>query len=177
MSRYEVTHACGHAQDHSIVGTNVRNEREREAARLARLDCSACYGSRREAERLDDARAHADLNNLPPLQGSERQVEWAERIRVTGIAAIVNDVNHPPIGYNKAVRAVMTAHTAVLSGPALDQINERDRVRVIDLLIGAALRQTGAGWWIDNRAHITGSAIDVMSEDEHAEVAQLLGHP
>lgn len=177
MAIYEVAHACGHTQEHQIYGTDVHGERDREAARLARRDCSPCYAARRDAERQELTAAAVDVESLPALTGSERQVAWAEKIRTDGIARIVEEVRRAPTGYGRAVRAVTTGHRAPLFGPQLDRLAVADRDEVARLLIAAAVAQTSASWWIDNRSAIPYAAMDVMSEDGHARVATLLGHP
>ncbi len=176
MAYYEITRACGHVEDVNITGTNVHGEREQRARWLATQDCSGCYRARREDERVRVADEWLGTSTLPPLSGSERQVEWAERIRTKGIATIVGDVTDPPAGLGKSIRAVKTGHTAVAFGPALELLDEQDRAVVAHLLIDVALRQRTARWWIDNRDHITGSTIDAMTEDEHTKLARLLGH-
>lgn len=177
MSWYEITRACGHVEEIDIRGTNVHGERERQAKYLATLDCRDCYRQAKAAETRDLADSWADLAALPALVGSEKQIAWAEKIRVDGIAAIVRDVTEPPTGVNKLARAVHTGHLAVAFGPALELLDSEDRATVAHLLIGVASRHRQARWWIDSRDHITGSTIDAMSEDEHTKLALLLGHP
>ncbi|HET6212359.1 MAG TPA: hypothetical protein VFE14_05745, partial [Micromonosporaceae bacterium] len=132
MALYDVPHSCGHTQQHNITGTNVHGERERKAQWLADGTCSDCYRAEQAAKRTATAAAHIDLTNLPRLTGSERQIGWAEKIRVDGIARIVREVNDPPSGYNKAVAAVMTGHIAVLSGPALELLDAAGKAEVTE---------------------------------------------
>ena len=50
MAKYNVTHTCGHTEDHDICGTNVHGERERKAAWYATTLCSDCYKASKDAE-------------------------------------------------------------------------------------------------------------------------------
>ena len=43
MSKYTITHACGHEEVHNIVGTNVHGERDKKAEWLSTRLCYECY--------------------------------------------------------------------------------------------------------------------------------------
>lgn len=78
MAKYEITHSCGHSETVNICGTNVHGERESRAEYLASMPCRECR-NRAETER---ARVIADDAGMPRLAGTEKQVAWAERIRL-----------------------------------------------------------------------------------------------
>ena len=81
-----VTRTCGHQERVNVPSAGRR--REGLLAWHAKQPCRMC---RREAERKaraeahqvagEKARAEAAAAGLPPLEGSERQVAWAEQIR------------------------------------------------------------------------------------------------
>ncbi len=82
MANYTVTHTCGHNVEHNIIGTNVRNERERKAAWLAEQICSDC----KEKEKQDKIEA---INaTLVKLSGSPKQIDWAKSIRINALQHI-----------------------------------------------------------------------------------------
>ncbi|GAA0719555.1 hypothetical protein Drose_05865 [Dactylosporangium roseum] len=178
MAQYDIMHSCGHEQTHQIYGTDVRGERKREAERLARRPCKDCWKAGRDADRAAKVAAYVDVTALPALTGSERQTVWAAKIRVDGLAEIVEVVDAPPVpAYGTAIAAVKAGHPAPMFGPQLHRLRPGDRSEVIRILLGAALRQTAAGWWIDHRGRVAWAAMDVMSEAEHDRLATLLGHP
>lgn len=86
----QIVHACGHEQVHVIYGFN--SQVARKARWLRTTKCRACFVADKKAEQTkaaarDDATiAHLDR---PQLNGSERQVSWAETIRVSRLAALM----------------------------------------------------------------------------------------
>lgn len=123
MSKYQITHTCGHTVEHAIAGTNVHGERERRAEYLAKQVCTECY--RRQQH---DAAATATAD-LPALTGSDKQVAWATTLRAAAV---------------KNLRA-----TRDLVQPFADNGNA-DAVHSISI-INAVLAQAQAKYWIDNR--------------------------
>lgn len=131
MARYEIRHRCGHTTEQQIYGTDVRGERERTAARLARGLCPSCTAEQRAAEHAVATAAATEAaaaESLPALSGSQKQVAWAETIRRT------------------VLDAMTTEAAAVIA---------KDPTRIdVDLVTRyghqAFARQTDAAWWIDN---------------------------
>lgn len=141
MAKHTITHACGHNEVHQLYG-RVR-DRDYQETRLAARECSECERARWLAERAAEnaAAAHAaQAEGLPALQGTDRQVPWAESIRRSGLDlarqiahAIVEEAEQwaargdlAPAGV-AAVRAAMDRYVSHLEG------------------------QVHAGWWIDRR--------------------------
>jgi hypothetical protein len=91
MAKHDIEHVCGHTVTHNIVGPNKL--RQGKIDWLAARDCSDCHASaqQRERERQSEVAAEraADLQ-LPVLHGSEKQVAWAEKIRVSMLDAFVS---------------------------------------------------------------------------------------
>jgi hypothetical protein len=81
MAKYTVTHTCGHEHEYNLFGKHT--ERERKIEWLEKQDCPAC---RRKAEE-EAAKAATEGVELPELEGSEKQVKWANTIRGTMIEA------------------------------------------------------------------------------------------
>lgn len=85
-----IKHSCGHEQAHDIVGI-FAVDYDRQAARLARQKCKPCYvGAKRATEQAKATLDTAIVGDLAlvELQGSPKQVAWAETIRVKRIAAL-----------------------------------------------------------------------------------------
>ena len=74
--KYEVKYACGHIGIVDIVGKSA--DRERKLAWLETCDCPVCYKAQMDAMIAEQEKAE----NLPELEGSEKQVAWAKKIRI-----------------------------------------------------------------------------------------------
>lgn len=83
MAWQEVTFRCGCDGHVQVYGPT--KDRARKAEWIAeKKDCDECYAARVEEERADAmaaAKAQAAEWELPDLQGSEKQIAWAERLR------------------------------------------------------------------------------------------------
>lgn len=86
----DITHRCGHVERRFLSGY-WNCDRDREAARLKRLNCTACAAEAKRAASVAKAAAAreqlADMR-LPPLTGTPRQVAWADGIRLEQLAAL-----------------------------------------------------------------------------------------
>jgi hypothetical protein len=71
--KYDVTYQCGHTGVVELYGPNA--ERERKLAWYANGICPDCY---KDAERK---RIEENAAELPKLEGTEKQVDWALKIR------------------------------------------------------------------------------------------------
>ena len=69
--KYDVTYACGHTGDVTLYGPT--KERNRRIAWLEQQICPKCKD--------EQSAAFEGENDLPTLEGSERQVSWARKIR------------------------------------------------------------------------------------------------
>lgn len=83
---HEVTHSCGHSERHTIYGTFAADI-DRQARQLSRRKCTPCYKAGKATKAVADG-ALLDGIALPALTGSEKQVSWAETIRVERLAAL-----------------------------------------------------------------------------------------
>ncbi len=129
-----IAHTCGHTQSHQLYGPG--KDRGHKATWLATTLCSDCYRAEQQASREAANTAAAEANTeagLPALQGSEKQVAWAESIRAKAIQQI------------EEVLAAIESHRSEISA---DQATELDRLQS-DF---RAIRQNAcAAWWIDRR--------------------------
>ena len=136
MAWFDIHPTCGHEYREQIYGTNSHGERDYEAARLSNRPCPACCKQQRDDEKAamqaKQAAADALVNRkyeLPALDGSEKQIAWAESIRAAAVTTI---------------------------GKAIER-GEADRERFASQLPLAykmmyfAKSATSSRWWIDNR--------------------------
>ena len=117
---------CGHQTVEQLYGPGA--ERTRKAAWLATQPCREC---RDKATAATVAAASADL---PALTGSDKQIEWANKIRADLLADLT------------AVRTILDARAAKNPGPDADEL-----LAVADKAIAAITAKAHARFWIDNR--------------------------
>lgn len=85
-----IHHACGHTVLHPFYGDDDYSWGDR-ASQLAESSCRLCMVAEQQKERQQkatEARIHAEERGLPPLEGSERQVAWAETVRLNAFSSI-----------------------------------------------------------------------------------------
>lgn len=85
-----IKHSCGHEQTHMLYGIFAADI-DRQVARLARQKCKPCYLAGKKV--AEEARAAADVPIIAELvfaslQGSAKQIAWAEGIRTKRISAL-----------------------------------------------------------------------------------------
>jgi len=75
MAWMKVTHACGHDRWVQVYGPVA--QRAQKVEWMGRRPCPDCERAAEEAE----AKADAEQRGLPALQGTEKQVAWANVLR------------------------------------------------------------------------------------------------
>lgn len=126
MAKCNVTHACGHRTVHNLFGPY--NSRQQRISELERRLCRDCWEAKRdEAHAKENAAAAAKAAEagLPALEGTPKQIAWAESIRVKAIA-------------DAEAAIAATATTA-------------ERKAQVAPLLAQLKGENSAAWWIDNR--------------------------
>jgi len=124
MAKYHVTHACGHETEYNLFGP-YESRRQRISSLESRL-CPECWEAKRNEENAKAnaaAAAKAAEAGLPALEGTPKQVAWAESIRVKAIT------------YLEERFATITPERQAQIAPLLAKLKAQDK----------------AAWWIDNR--------------------------
>jgi hypothetical protein len=91
QTTWEVLHHCGHKETHDLSSRRV-SERAGYARWLARKDCTECWRHsqhnassaglpERRAAELVEVESWENWTEMPPLEGSDRAVDWGRRIR------------------------------------------------------------------------------------------------
>lgn len=128
MAQYNIRHTCGHEETVQVYGTNVHGERQRKAEWLESKPCRDCE---RKATRDENLAGAAEL------EGSEKQVNWANDLRAKAIgdikaklAKIGTQYIAAPQGWKDAQRkageAIITAMLAETSAKTI--IDNRDNL-------------------------------------------------
>lgn len=80
MAKYDIVCSCGHEE--TIVLYGKSSERERKIEWLENYGlCSACYKAQMQKHEETSRKARKEAFDLPTLEGSPKQVAWAEKIR------------------------------------------------------------------------------------------------
>jgi hypothetical protein len=145
MSTYTFHHACGHSREIDLQGTPV-NHPDRIAELEARL-CPSCWKAERDAE-VESITAH-----LPPLEGTEKQIDWAVRIRRDFFLAL----------YGYKDRRLIDAD---------DNVQEQVFVHIWT----DSMRRTMAKFWIDNREQYDQRRIPGFVREYHKERRLFYAH-
>ena len=118
MALYGITYRCGHEDMVQIYGTNVHGERKKKAAWYGTIDCPACR----------TAKARQEHDGLPALEGTDKQVAWADDIRGKYMPKYAQE------------RQEWADHGAT-----------DEQLAKVDKVLAWLKGQTSAAWWIDNR--------------------------
>lgn len=145
MAKYDVTYVCGHNGIIYLIGKHKDRQwrLEREAEKL----CSECWKKQREEERQREDAAATTENRaagLPPLEGTEKQVPWAEAIRKSLLSRIESHIR-------EITRNERTARIAT-------RLYNFDPAKV-DVALESIRSRKAASWWIDNRGGDAHSAL------------------
>jgi hypothetical protein len=185
MAQYSIAHACGHNQTHSLFGPS--KDRTRKQAWLETTICTDCYRYQQDAERASETEAALLLQSefdLPSLEGTEKQVAWAVRIRQAWILGTILDTENRSTLFPQFLRgdsspqssALFTSHQDWLKsqpGMSRERLHSECIPAAYDALVPSlytwAASYTESSWWIDHRnflADVAATALQV-----HAWVA------
>lgn len=125
MALFDIHHSCGHTTEQQIYGTDVNNERQRQAEKLGRGPCPDCR--RRQYDEGNRAAAEAaEAAGWPALTGTPKQIAWAQSLRAQAVDHLSSQVR---MAYAWTEDMMALAATLLVHG------------------------HTAASWWIDHRAH------------------------
>lgn len=120
MAKYEVTHKCGHEITHELFGKI--DDRYSKIDWLETKDCKDCWRATQVAAEQAQV-ATVDTDDYPQLTGSDKQIDWATRIR-----------------------AKMIVEWDELAGMPIKELPDNMREPIM-----AVLAEESAAWWIDHR--------------------------
>lgn len=88
MAKYDVNYSCGHSGVVDLVGKVSEREHKIEWMEQSGL-CPDCYKKQQEAKAV----ATSNKLGLPDLEGSEKQIAWANKIRLQMISIVQDTIN------------------------------------------------------------------------------------
>jgi hypothetical protein len=127
MAWYDIKYSCGHQGREQIYGKSSSREWliDKKSGEL----CPECYKAELERKHVEESKQAALVNQeeygLPPLEGTERQVQWAEVVR----------------------RKIVDELQKVVSGIGDQNENKPYAVEASQQIMS----QSSAHWWIENR--------------------------
>ncbi|NBB84971.1 MAG: hypothetical protein GVY12_01950 [Bacteroidetes bacterium] len=136
MAKYTVDCTSGISGD--CAGTfrvQLYGKRKDREWKLENYDwtCDACKAEKRRRKNQASAEANAE-RGLPGLEGSDKQIGWAETIRARKVEEL-DDLE-------QQARSQLTD---------VEEDRERDLLRMLVARIDEVRHETDAGWWIDYR--------------------------
>lgn len=140
MARYIVKFACGHEEIIKLYGSHA--ERERKIAYYQEHGkCSECYKAEKKAEKETET---SKIEDMPELQGTEKQVSWANDIRNKMAAEVVEYIR------SKVKTDVKTFSSSFAA------LNEEQKAFVVRKSEAVAkyvtlITETSAKYYIENR--------------------------
>jgi hypothetical protein len=128
MAKYDVDFSCGHTAEVQIFGKS--KDRQSRIKWLERCGiCPDCYRAQKEKEKKEaeeKASAEAKDIGLADLQGSEKQIAWANKIRLSAIENLNNEIKSSDGRVKDCLKALIQAIGEETSASRI--INERDKI-------------------------------------------------
>jgi hypothetical protein len=175
-----IGHKCGHKVDRNLTNAAGNEPGPKSLAKSvaywSERECTACWRSGKEVETQAVAERHA----LPQLQGSEKQVAWATKIRLQSIQKMEQamadsgfqlkqlDQLHEGTVLGKLYNPATNANDVALFDP------KQSPVEIYETLVGRKLaticRVLEAKFWIDTRdydgSHLLGTSQNQTADDD-----------
>ena len=147
MAKYDVDYSCGHNATIQLVGPT--RERERKIEWMERGFCPECFKSKKDAERTKAEAAAKEGINLVALNGSEKQIKWADSLRAGFLANIKKQVEN--------AKAQNLADDNVIT-------------KTLKAVTATVNRHHESKFWIDNRDNL-----EVALDETYREEATKIG--
>lgn len=140
MAKYTITHTCGHTEEVQLFGK--MSDRERRIAWLENQECEEC----RRAKANAATAAAKDARGLADLDGTEKQVAWANTIREKAYKCFDS---LQQFASNPQAKALMDGWKAKMDA------------------------ETSAKWWIDNRYNLPTDSHPAASRENVSKFNEL----
>lgn len=147
MAKYEIKHKCGHYQTHQIFG-KMKN-RDWQESRLEDQLCTECWKKEQEENRKKQIEEQVQKEDYISTMedGSEKQIEWAKKIKIDVIKEIEEK---EPLSKNRYERCCLDASADPEKKELFRKIVIKFDEEKIKLLTDLKIRKS-AKWWINNR--------------------------
>ena len=175
--KYEITYSCGHEDMIELFGPTKTREwiLKKEAEKI----CPNCQAEERTRLSAQAAERAAKMD-LPKLQGSPKQIQWAETLRmefVNGIDDIIKSRENDAKSYDRMLKDPEKRDWAIerlkwnvarWDGAFGDVFATQPgpTAQVIQMI----LAETAASYWIEGREHTPLSRLDSYMENNRADI-------
>lgn len=134
-----VNHACGHIVRKTLYNEQVAGSHAEKAAWLEMRPCDDCQ----QGQRRLDVETWTVVRNLPALEGSEKQVAWAMKLRKQLVIAI----------------------ESAIEAEAMNVITDKvERDYLAKRVLPVVLCQNKASWWISRQSASPKSIIRELTD-------------
>ncbi|WP_070017076.1 hypothetical protein [Streptomyces nanshensis] len=141
MAQQRITFACGHIKTVQLSGP--ARQRESRARWLAESECLTCRNAQQDRERAEASERNAAANRaagLPELEGSPKQVAWAETIR----AEMLDEMARQKTRFTELLEDEVSRRRADV------RKNQEQQLRCIETVLAALREIATARWFIDH---------------------------
>lgn len=124
--KYGVTHSCGHHRTVTLYGPG--RERDSRLRSMRSRPCASCLADATHERALNQV----DDRELPELQGTPKQVEWATRCRYHALLLldrVIADAEHKPEHIPLPQEGSLPGEPAPLLGELINRLYAEDRAR------------------------------------------------
>jgi hypothetical protein len=166
MAKYDVTYTCGHTGVIQLVGPG--SKREWLLAREQEKLCPDCFQEKLKADREKENAEAAEKNQaagLPQLEGTEKQIAWAETIRAHKLEYVAENTSFS-VNRLPGVIAKHKANGEIDKATEIQYEYER-LIKALELL----RLQDQASWWINHRGDNTEQILSAVLADYDKEQA------
>jgi|GEM_PF-981998 len=146
MAKYDVSYSCGHEGTVTLFGPTAERDRKIEwmASQGRCPECYKAHISEQREQSSKEAAEKAKILGLPQLTGSEKQIAWAESIRMSSIEKFTRDVVGPDGTLSDMLQKLQSLQDAGTD------TEKRGAEFALNLV-----REPNAKWWIDHRRDYT----------------------
>lgn len=142
-TKYKINFSCGHAETKDL-GTTPAGKRASKARWMGeKYTCSKCFKAadqkdldKLNAQTLVEAEVFEQEHELPELQGSEKQVPWATRVRYQLLSDGLDEVGHDS---PEAQELIVAAQTITRCGWWIDY-KDADPGEVFEVVTTGAVK-------------------------------------
>ena len=139
-TKLPIKFSCGHTETKDLSSTPAGKRKSRAFGLGKNFVCSRCFRKQGQEsleqlnrEILANAMAFEEDHSLPELQGSEKQVAWATKIRYEVLSDIV-DSDDSATQQAQATQVLDTAHHLSQAGWWIDNCRDTSELDTDDLI-------------------------------------------
>lgn len=139
-TKLSITFSCGHRETKDLSDTPAGKRKSRAYGLGKNFVCSKCFKKQGQQnldhlnkETLADAMGFETEHDLPELEGSEKQVTWATKIRYEVLSEI-KESDESPSQQGQAHNVLVLATDLTKAGWWIDNLRDTSDLHVDDLI-------------------------------------------